>query len=76
MCALSIKLMPNQQFHGQGEAGLGELGRGGETVFYEEQGVQYEEDGSDEEVDDDGVVELVDENERAQDGTKELSDFG
>jgi hypothetical protein len=48
-----------------GDSGLGEMGRGGESVFYEEQGVQYEEDGSDEEVDEEGI-ELVDENERPQ----------
>jgi len=48
-----------------GDSGLGEMGRG-DSVFYEEQGVQYEEDGSDEEVDDDGRIELIDENERAE----------
>jgi hypothetical protein len=44
------------------------MGRG-DSVFYEEQGVQYEEDGSDEEVDDDGRIELIDESERAEEGT-------
>jgi hypothetical protein len=45
------------------------MGRG-DSVFYEEQGVQYEEDGSDEEVDDDGRIELIDESERAEEGTQ------
>jgi hypothetical protein len=44
------------------------MGRG-DSVFYEEQGVQYEEDGSDEEVDDEGRIELIDESERAEEGT-------
>lgn len=48
-----------------GDSGLGDLGRGGDSVFYEEQGVQYEEDGSDEDVEEEGI-ELVDENERGQ----------
>jgi len=47
-----------------GDPTLAELGRVGEPGFYEDQGVQYEEDGSDEEVGE--GTELVDETERGQ----------
>jgi len=47
-----------------GDPTLAELGRVGEPGFYEDQGVQYEEDGSDEEVGE--GIELVDETERGQ----------